>query len=218
MTRSARKSWLFNHAKLWIAVLVGGTIAVALPHPWTVLTRALVAWNAAVLVLLPLTYLHLNGLGAKQLRERYRADDPSATVILLVVVGAAILSVAAIVVFLATLKSVPPTDKAAHIVLAAVTIVDSWLLVPTTFTVHYADMFYSAEVGERPLKFPETNEPVFWDFAYFAFTIAVACQTADVSTTQAGIRRVVIAHSIISFLFNLAILGFAINVTAGLLA
>ncbi len=162
--------------------------------------------------------MHLNGLGAQQLRERYRADDPSASVILLVVVGAAILSVAAIVAFLATLKSVPPNDKVAHILLAALTITDSWLLVPTVFTVHYADMYYSAEVGEQPLRFPETSEPVFWDFAYFAFTIAAACQTADVSTTRVGIRRVVIAQSIISFLFNLAILGFAINVTAGLLA
>ncbi|HEX3838805.1 MAG TPA: DUF1345 domain-containing protein [Steroidobacteraceae bacterium] len=204
--------------KLWVAVLAGGVIGIALPHQWAVLTRALVAWNAAVLVLLPLTYMHLNGLGAKQLRERYRDDDPSATVILLVVVGAAILSVAAIVVFLATLKGVPPNEKLAHILLAALTVIDSWLLVPTVFTVHYADMFYSTEVGEQPLRFPETREPVFWDFAYFAFTIAAACQTADVSTTQVGIRRVVIAQSIISFLFNLAILGFAINVTAGLLA
>jgi uncharacterized membrane protein len=213
-----RKSWMVNHAKLWIAALVGGAICIALPHNWAVLTRALVGWNAAVLVILPLTYMHLNGLDAKQLRERYRADDPSATVILLVVVGAAILSVAAIVAFLATLKSVPPHDRVAHILLAALTIIDSWLLVPTVFTVHYADMFYSAEVGEQPLKFPETGEPVFWDFAYFSFTIAAACQTADVATTQVGIRRVVVAQSIISFLFNLAILGFAINVTAGLLA
>jgi uncharacterized membrane protein len=213
-----RKSWVVNHAKLWVAVLVGATICIALPHPWAVLTRALVGWNAAVLVLLPMTYLHLKGLDGKQLRERYRADDPSASVILLVVVGAAILSVAAIVAFLATLKSVPPHDKVAHILLAALTIIDSWLLVPTVFTVHYADMFYSAEPGEQPLRFPETPEPVFWDFAYFSFTIAAACQTADVATTQVAIRRVVIAQSIISFLFNLAILGFAINVTAGLLA
>jgi uncharacterized membrane protein len=213
-----RKSCVVNHAKLWIAALVGGAICIALPHDWAVLTRALVGWNAAVLVILPLTYMHLNGLDAKQLRDRYRADDPSATVILLVVVGAAILSVAAIVAFLATLKSVPPHDKVAHILLAAITIIDSWLLVPTVFTVHYADMFYSAEVGEQPLRFPETGEPVFWDFAYFSFTIAAACQTADVATTQVGIRRVVVAQSIISFLFNLAILGFAINVTAGLLA
>jgi uncharacterized membrane protein len=216
--RAPRKSWVVNHAKLWIAVLVGGALCIALPHHWAVLTRELVGWNAAVLVLLPLTYMHLKGLDAKQLRERYRADDPSASVILLVVVGAAILSVAAIVAFLATLKSVPPNDKVAHILLAALTIIDSWLLVPTVFTVHYADMFYSAEVGDQPLKFPETREPVFWDFAYFSFTIAAACQTADVATTQVAIRRVVIAQSIISFLFNLAILGFAINVTAGLLA
>jgi len=216
--RTPQKSWVFNHVKLWLAVLVGAAICIALPHQWAVLTRALVGWNTAVLVLLPLTFMHLNGLGAKQLRERYRADDPSATVILLVVVGAAILSVAAIVAYLATLKSVPADDKVAHILLAALTIIDSWLLVPTVFTVHYADMFYSAEVAEQPLRFPGTPEPVFWDFAYFAFTIAAACQTADVSTTQVAIRRVVIAQSVISFLFNLAILGFAINVTAGLLA
>jgi uncharacterized membrane protein len=103
-------------------------------------------------------------------------------------------------------------------VLATLTICDSWLLVPTMFTVHYADRFYSEEVSRQPLAFPKTPEPLFWDFAYFSFTIAAACQTADVSTTQSAVRRVVIAHSIISFVFNLAILGFAINVTAGLLA
>lgn len=207
-----------NHAKLWIAVLIGGTIAVVLPRAWAFLTRALIAWNSTVLILLPLTYWHLNGLGPKQLRERYREDDPSATVILLAVVGAAILSIAAIVVFLSTLKSVPPADKLEHVLLAGLTIVDSWLLVPTIFTVHYADMFYSAQEGDQPLKFPSTPQPVFWDFAYFSFTIAAACQTADVSTTTAQIRRVVLAQSVISFLFNVAILGFAINITAGLLS
>jgi uncharacterized membrane protein len=216
--RTRGTSWVVNHAKLWVAAVVGGVICSALPHPWAILTRALVGWNAAVLILLPLTYMHLRGLNAKQLRERYRADDPSASVILLVVVGSAILSVAAIVAFLGTLKSVAPHDKLAHVLLAALTIIDSWLLVPTMFTVHYADMFYSAEVGEQPLRFPETPEPVFWDFAYFSFTIAAACQTADVETTQVAIRRTVMAQSIISFLFNLAILGFAVNVTAGLLA
>jgi uncharacterized membrane protein len=59
--------------------------------------------------------------------------------------------------------------------------------------------------------------PVFWDFAYFSFTIAAACQTADVLTTRASIRKVVVAHELISFLFNASILGFAINVTAGLI-
>jgi len=85
------------------------------------------------------------------------------------------------------------------------------------FTTHYADMFYSASAEQRPLRFPETTMPVFWDFVYFSFTIAAACQTADVSTLQAGVRKVVVAHTLISFLFNASILGFAINVTAGLI-
>jgi uncharacterized membrane protein len=78
-------------------------------------------------------------------------------------------------------------------------------------------MFYSATEEDRPLRFPNTPMPVFWDFAYFSFTIAAACQTSDVTTEQAEIRKIVIAQTLISFLFNASILGFAINVTAGLI-
>ncbi len=78
-------------------------------------------------------------------------------------------------------------------------------------------MYYSVEDDERPLSFPNTPMPVFWDFAYFSFTIAAACQTADVCTNNPSVRKIVIAHSVVSFLFNMSILGFAINVTAGLI-
>jgi uncharacterized membrane protein len=212
------RSWILAHVRLWLAVLVGVAVFFALPHQWLLLTRALTAWNAAVVLLIPLIFLHHTGLSAGQLRERYRDDDPSAPVILLVVIVAAILSVAGIVAFLPTLKSVPPSGKVVHVLLATLTIFDSWLLVPTIFTVHYADMFYSVDSTRQPLLFPRTPEPVFWDFVYFSFTIAAACQTADVATAAVGIRRSVIAQSIISFLFNVAILGFAINVTAGMLS
>jgi len=212
------RSWLLGHVRLWAAVIVGVAVFFMLPHQWQMLTRALTAWNVAVLMLVPLIFLHHAGLTAGQLRERYREDDASAPVILLLVIVAAILSVAGIVAFLPTLKSVPHSEKVAHVLLASLTIFDSWLLVPTIFTVHYADMFYSADTPRQPLRFPRTPEPVFWDFVYFSFTIAAACQTADVTTAQVGIRRIVIIHSIISFLFNVAILGFAINVTAGMLS
>jgi len=208
----------FMHWKIWIALAVGLATAFLLPANWAPLTRALTSWDVAVGCLIPLIFLHLGGLSAAQLRERYRSDDPTAPVILLLVVIAAILSVAGIVALLPGLKNAPDAERIAHVMLATLTICASWLLVPTIFTVHYADMFYSEEESRQPLAFPRTPEPLFWDFAYFSFTIAAACQTADVSTTQSAIRRVVIAHSIISFVFNLAILGFAINVTAGLLA
>jgi len=215
--RSAMRKLLRNHVRFWSATLAGVAIFCFAPDGWSVLTRLLTAWNGAVLLFLPLAYLALRRLDAPQMRARYEEEDPTAPVILIAVVVAAILSVMSIVAFLSTLKEVGPADRTLHIVLASLTIVDSWLLVPVMFTLHYADLYYSADPHDPPLSFPGTKEPLLWDFLYFSFTIAAACQTADVATNEAGVRKVVAAHSVISFLFNVSILGFAVNVSAGLL-
>ena len=181
------------------------------------MTRVLVCWNCGVTLFLILIFVWMTRLTAEQICTRYIEEDESAPIIVAVVTIAAIFSLGAIIEPLATLKQVTGTERAGHFALAALTLVNSWILVPTMFTTHYADMFYSAKEDDRPLRFPETPMPVFWDFAYFSFTIAAACQTADVSTLRAGVRKVVIAHTVVSFLFNASILGFAINVTAGLI-
>jgi uncharacterized membrane protein len=205
------------HLRIWVGLAAGLAVFFCLPAAWSLLNRVLVAWDAGVSLFLALIFVWMSGLTAVQIRSKYIEEDESAPVILIVVTLAALLSLVAIVEPLATLKHVQGSDRLWHFVLATVTLADSWLLVPTMFTTHYADMFYSAEEKDRPLHFPDTNMPVFWDFAYFSFTIAAACQTADVSTRRSGIRRVLVAHQLISFLFNASILGFAINVTAGLI-
>jgi uncharacterized membrane protein len=205
------------HARIWIALSVSIGLYLLLPRAWSMADRLLVCWNFGVFLFLGLLYLFMSSLSAERIRARYAEDDESAPVILFIVVAAALLSVVAIVEPLATLKSVSGSVRIAHMALAASTLVGSWLLVPTMFTTHYADMYYSATDEDRPLTFPSTPMPAFWDFAYFSFTIAAACQTSDVSTTNVAVRKVVIAHTIVSFLFNASILGFAINVTAGLI-
>jgi uncharacterized membrane protein len=164
-----------------------------------------------------MTYLKMRHWDARQLRAHYEEEDPTAPVIIIVVVAAALLSLAAIVGLLSTAKQVPSGEKVTHLLLATSTIALSWLLVHTMFTLRYADMYYSVpQDGERPLIFPGTTEPLFWDFAYFSFTIGVACQTSDVCTNHTEIRKTVTIHSVIAFVFNLAVLGFAINVSASL--
>jgi len=211
------KKLFVNHPRLWISVLAGTALFFLLPHSWATLSRVLVCWNCGVVLFLTLLFIWMRALTAQQICSRYIEEDESAPFILAVVILAAILSLIAILDPLATLKSVAGAERAAHFALAATTLVISWILVPTMFATHYADAFYSAPETQRPLRFPETPMPVFWDFAYFSFTIAAACQTADVSTMSAAIRRIVLGHTLISFLFNASILGFAINVTAGLI-
>jgi uncharacterized membrane protein len=205
------------HPRLWIGVGLGLAVFWLLPSDWSLLTRTLVGWDCGVSAFLALVFAWMVSLSAQQMSLRYIEEDESAPVILVVVTVAALLSLIAIVEPLATLRHVSGNERIWHFTLAAVTLIDSWLLVPTMFTTHYADMFYSVDEQNRPLSFPDTNMPVFWDFAYFSFTIAAACQTADVSTRRSSIRKVVVAHELISFLFNASILGFAINVTAGLI-
>jgi uncharacterized membrane protein len=205
------------HPRLWIAVIAGDTVFFLLPAHWSPISRVLVSWNCGVALFLVSIYLWMASLTAEQICSRYNEEDSSATFILVLVTLAALLSLVAIVEPLATIRRVAGTERIWHFALATVTVIDSWLLVPTIFTTYYADMFYSVDQQNRPLRFPETDMPVFWDFAYFSFTIAAACQTADVLTTRRSIRKVVIAHELISFLFNASILGFAINVTAGLI-
>ena len=206
-----------NHLRLWIAVVAGGVLFFVWPHHWSTLSRILLCWNCGVALFLVLLYSWMTRLTAQQIGARLIQEDEAAPVILIFAVLAALLSLVAIVEILSTIKQTTGAERGAHLALAGLTVMSSWTLVPTLFTLHYADMFYSAMPDDRPLHFPQTSMPVFWDFAYFSFTIAAACQTADVATNQVAIRKVVIAHTVISFLFNAAVLGFAINVTAGLI-
>ncbi|HEX4051597.1 MAG TPA: DUF1345 domain-containing protein [Steroidobacteraceae bacterium] len=206
-----------RHPRTLIALLVGIAGYFLLPHSWAFITRLLTAWDTGVLCFLGTIYIWMRRLSASQISAHYIEDDPSGPVLLVIVTATALLSLLATVELLATLRHVAHAQRFWHFVLVAVTLAGSWLLVPTMFMMHYADLFYSAAASERPLSFPQTPMPVFWDFAYFSFTISAASQTADVLTTQLGVRKVVIAHEIIAFFFNASVVGFAINVTAGLI-
>ena len=205
------------YPRIWIGFAAGVLVYCLLPPAWSLISRVLLAWDAGVTLFLVLIYLWMQSLTAQQICSRYIEEDASGPVILVVVTFAAMLSLIAIVEPLATLRHAAGSERTWHFVLAAVTLADSWLLVPAMFTTHYADLYYSCQKSERPLSFPDTDMPIFWDFAYFSFTIAAACQTADVFTRRSGVRRWVLIHEVISFLFNASILGFAINVTAGLI-
>jgi uncharacterized membrane protein len=207
---------VIRHPRLGLGTIAGIGIFILAPADWSLLARLLVAWNGGVLLFLVLIYIWMFGLDAKGIHARYQEGDPTAPVILLVVTVAALLSIAAIVALLPTVKHVPAPQRTLHVALATATIVDSWMLVATMFTIHYANMFYQS-ADDPPLRFPETTRPVFWDFIYFSFTIAAACQTSDVITTHVSIRRVVTVQTLVAFLFNVSILGFAVNVSAGLL-
>jgi len=145
-------------------------------------------------------------------------EDESATTVLTIICLATVASVAAIAVELASAKSLALRAGLEHYAVTGATLFGAWFLIPTIFTLHYARLYYQSPKEARALQFPDRDlTPDYWDFLYFSFTIAVASQTSDVTLNSRSIRRAGLAQSILSFYFNMAVLGLSINVAAGLL-
>jgi uncharacterized membrane protein len=95
------------------------------------------------------------------------------------------------------------------------TLIIAWLFSNTVYALHYAHMAYvQPGRGCRGFRFPETAEPVYWDFVYFAFTCGMAFATSDVEVTDQRVRKVVTFHCLAAFAFNIGVLAFTINLLA----
>ncbi len=99
------------------------------------------------------------------------------------------------------------------------TLILAWLVANLVFAYHYAHLFYDQVQGRDAggIAFPDIEPPVFADFVYFAFTIGMTCQTADLNITARRIRRVVVLHGVFAFFFNLGVLALGVNVMSGVL-
>lgn len=150
---------------------------------------------------------------AAAMRARAKATDANRG-LLLVITGLVML---AILFAVAVELAGEPTAR--EIVLVIATLALAWLFSNTVYALHYAHLFYtSARTGRGDaggLQFPDTKEPDYWDFLYFAWTLGMTFQTSDVTIASPGMRRVALFHCLAAFVFNLGILAFTINVLGG---
>lgn len=207
-----------SHLRLTSIVLVGLMVGILTPDSWRLVTRVLVGWNVAVWAnLLQIGWVMATANRARVKEIAGREDDGAVTVVgILSIVSA--LSLVAIVLELTSAKGLSGALKLSHYVFTGMTVLGSWLLLGAIYTFHYARLYYQSPANKRALCFPDAElNPDYWDFLYFSFTIAVAAQTSDVTVMSSGMRKAVLAQSVLSFLFNVAIIGLSINIAAGLI-
>jgi len=110
-------------------------------------------------------------------------------------------------------------DASAGVVaLIVATLVLAWLFGNSVYALHYAHLYYLRDDAGKDaagIDFPGTDEPEYWDFVYFAFTLGMTFQTSDVEITRVQLRKVATAHCLLAFVFNLGVLAFTINVLGG---
>jgi uncharacterized membrane protein len=199
--------------RLFLAGLLAVAVIALLPSAWRVTTRVLVGWDAGVAVYL-IAAFRLMRADIGHIRHRAIVQDEGRFAILVLVVAAALASLAAIVV---ELGGGPTGRSPAHLALAAVTILLSWAFVHMMFALHYAHVFYAPGAKGGGLAFPGGQEPDYWDFLYFSLVIGMTSQVSDVAVTGRVIRRTVAAHGVVSFLFNAALIALTVNIAASAL-
>lgn len=205
--------------RLASSILLSACLFAGLPHSLDLTTRALVTWDVGAGLYLMLGWIMMNRSSEEHLRWRARIQDDGAAAILFLTVAAAIASLAAIILELSDLKSLSPMQRGQHVALVALTFATSWLIVHTAFALHYAHVYYVAGTrnGEAVLMFPQQEKPVYLDFLYFSMVIGMTSQTADVAIADTRMRRLVMTHGIVAFVFNTTLLALAINIAGGLL-
>lgn len=200
------------------AVAAGIVIALFLPEQWNGVSRAVIGWNVTVWFYLVVMGWLMSSASHAKMRRMAEQEDEGAVAVLAIMSAASIASLAAIVMMLSKSQDVPAGVRMLHYAFTASTVFGSWCLLGVLFTFHYARVFYSSAAKQPALSFPDKElAPNYWDFLYFSFTIAVAAQTSDVLVMTRGMRKAVLAQSVLSFLFNVAIFGLSINIAAGLM-
>jgi uncharacterized membrane protein len=203
---------------LLAALALGLAVGVLAPGHYNWLRRALIGWNSGVWTYLVTMMTTMMRADHRKVHEIASRQDESGGVVLASVIVGALFSVYAIVSELSNMKGAPEHQATLHYLFTALTVIGSWLLVGVMYCFHYAHVYYTSNKNTLPLQFPEGHiQPNYWDFLYFSFTLSVAVQTSDVAIKTRSMRKLVLGHCILSFFFNLVILGLSVNIAASLI-
>jgi uncharacterized membrane protein len=180
--------------------------------PWQVAT--LIGWIVTAAIFAGKVWLHVGPMdGAATASHATKEDDSraAADIILLAASGASLVGVGGVL-----LEASPKhgATKALMIAVAVVAIVLSWAAVHTVYTLRYARLYY---MGGGGIQFNGDGPPDYRDFGYFAFTIGMTYQVSDTAVEARSVRRTVLGHALLSFVFGTGIVAVLINVVAGLL-
>jgi uncharacterized membrane protein len=215
--------WLGWHApalrRAMIVAAIGLIIALLLLRfvPWEL--AVLAGWDAAALTFLITVWpmiIRATGPHVERLATREDETRGSATVLLL---GASVASLLGVGFALGLAGRENGTARILYIGLAVLTVVLSWTVVNTIYTLRYAHLDYGAP--PEGISFggtPAHGQPNYRDFAYVAFTIGMTYQVSDTDIRNPRIRRTVLAHALLSYVFGVVIVAGAINLIAGLLS
>ncbi|WP_431898383.1 DUF1345 domain-containing protein [Nonomuraea sp. bgisy101] len=129
----------------------------------------------------------------------------------LVVVAAALSGLVAVVVLL-LLGNSDASHAAAATALGGVFM--AWAALHLMYATRYAYLYYETSAGG--IDFNSEQPPAYSDFLYFSYNLGMTYQVSDTDVSSSTIRRIVLRHCLLSYVFGTCVLATTLNLVAGI--
>jgi uncharacterized membrane protein len=210
--------WHAPSMRRTLMVTIAGLIVAAILVwfvPWPLaLTGGWIAAGLVFLVTVGQIILAADGRHTRSLATREDETHLSATVLLITASLASLLGVGYAI---SLAGHAGGGTRLALTAVAVVTLVLSWAVINTVYTLRYAHLEFGAADAGIAITEPTGEDPSYRDFAYVAFTIGMCYQVSDTTLRDRRTRATVLGHAVIAYLFGVFIIAGAINLIAGLI-
>jgi len=184
--------------------------------------RLMILWDVFAFSMLISSWVVIFNRCPQQIRKLAKQEDGSLLYVYVLILVASFAGMLTVMVLMMT-NDTAGIPKLVYLPVVIAGLMLSWVMVHTTFTFHYARLYYSNDALDESkhaagLSFPEEDCPDYLDFAYYAFVIGMTFQVSDVETRSKLLRRITLMHSIISFGLNTFVVALTINLIASLKA
>jgi uncharacterized membrane protein len=200
--------------RLIVVVVLGGLAGgiTATLAAWEL--AVLVGWDVSALTFVVWVWGSVARFSPAQTRELARREDDGRVATAVLLLTASVVSLVGVGLALFKARNAGTAEQVVLTIAAVLTVAVSWIVVHTVFTLRYAREYYTDPVGG--IDFKSDDDPDYQDFAYVAFTIGMTFQVSDTDVQGRKVRRTVLKHSLLSYLFGAVILAVVINVIAGI--
>jgi uncharacterized membrane protein len=211
---------LDQRQRLSIALPLGIALTTLMAFRFSWQLSVLSGWDLLALTIAGSIWSFVPFVDAVETRRLATREDDSRALVDVIMLAASLVSLVGVVAGLAHARNRSGPAASALTAVSVFTVFLSWFTVHTLFALRYARLYYTAPEGG--IEFGNSNDaktdpdPDYLDFAYVAFTIGMTFQVSDTGIGERMIRRAVIRHGLLSYLFGTVIVGVAINVVGSL--
>ncbi|MCX2947936.1 DUF1345 domain-containing protein [Lentzea sp. NEAU-D7] len=212
--RPVPDGFVLDRTKVVVAIAAGLVCGVAVTLAGQGEFGLLVGWDVATLVYLVRAWLVIWPMDAEKTAQHAVRNDPTRRVAEVVLIVAALASLVSVGFVLARAAHTTGASELLRVGLGVVSVLLSWTVVHTIFTLRYARLYYYGADGG--IDFNQPEPPDYGDFAYVAFSIGMTFQVSDTSLSGREMRRTALKHALLSYLFGTGVLATTINLVASI--